>query len=35
MTILPVIAACAVILTIAYFTRYRWLMRWLGVGCRA
>jgi carbon starvation protein len=31
MTILPVIAASAVILSVAYFTYGRWLMRWLGI----
>lgn len=31
MSILPVIAASAVILLIAYFTYGRWLMRWLGI----
>lgn len=31
MTILPIVAACAVILLIAYFTYGRLLMRWLGI----
>ncbi len=31
MTILPIVALCAAVLTIAYYTYGRWVMRWLGV----